>query len=98
MKLKPCPFCGSDDLETGDNGYGYYTVYCRKCGASRTWYQGVIPAQKGWNTRHYNTKRCEEALQALKVIYTWATFEDGRDLNPEHIAKLCGQVLWKEEK
>jgi Lar family restriction alleviation protein len=36
--LKPCPFCGSTDLEQFDNDWGWPVVSCNKCKAS-----GPIP-------------------------------------------------------
>lgn len=35
----------------------------------------------------------EKATTALKVIYTWATFDEGAALDPQHVANLCKKVL-----
>jgi len=44
-------------------------------------------------------KRLEKQVatlkSALRVIHTWATFQGGKALNPEHIAKLCEKTLEK---
>ncbi len=42
-------------------------------------------------------RRIENLSSALKVIQTWATFRGGEMLIPEHVEKLCKQVL-KEPK
>ncbi len=41
-ELKPCPFCGSDDIETFYNRSGVDHYTCQYCGATA----------KQWNTRH----------------------------------------------
>ena len=38
-------------------------------------------------------KRISELESALKVISTWATFQNGSELNPMHVEKLCQKVL-----
>jgi len=40
-------------------------------------------------------KALDHAIQALKVIHTWATFRDGEALVPEHVEKLCQKTLKK---
>lgn len=65
-KLKPCPFCGSDDriiLIPSDNSLmaDYRSkdeVYCRDCGANQ-YALGKLKAIKKWNTRPV-----EDALRA----------------------------------
>jgi len=52
-ELKPCPFCGSHDVEyyeTGDYGFPFNYVCCRDCPASvrESSEQAAITA---WNTR-----------------------------------------------
>ena len=57
-KLKPCPFCGSDDLEMEGSIMSSYYVRCRKCGAGG----GVMfpdneeNAVKMWNARAYENE------------------------------------------
>ena len=48
--------------------------------------QAIIRAQ---NTQIKNLK------SALKVIRTWATFEDGRYLDPPTVVRLCDKTLEK---
>ena len=60
-KLKPCPFCGSPDLEIGTLTGMFeerYYVYCRKCKVTgplgkftATKYNGVKSAIAIWNRR-----------------------------------------------
>jgi Lar family restriction alleviation protein len=63
LYLKPCPFCG-DKAELGkrlavqgESHVAYYSVECRKCGAStkkRFWLslKGIADLVDYWNTRH----------------------------------------------
>ena len=43
-------------------------------------------------------KDIKELKSALQIIHTWATFEKGRVLIPENVAKLCDKVLKTEVK
>ncbi len=56
-KLKPCPFCGNEHIET-KNGIGVYGVettmiLCVKCGVYAAFYKKEQREQaiKTWNTR-----------------------------------------------
>jgi hypothetical protein len=33
------------------------------------------------------------ALCALRIVYTWATFREGEELEPKKVARLVGNVL-----
>jgi hypothetical protein len=44
----------------------------------------------GWIT---HAKEFERAITALQVIHTWATFDGGRCLEPEHVANLTRKAL-----
>ena len=37
--------------------------------------------------------RAEEMESALRVIHTWATFDNGSALEPKHVAELCAKIL-----
>ena len=61
-KLKPCPFCGSnqviiDDISTEDEEY--YMIYCETCGAA-TSFGDASETKEGatelWNRRADNDK------------------------------------------
>lgn len=56
-KLKPCPFCGSDNVEQWET---VPTCYCNKCGA--TAYD-----RKAWNTR-YHEDELEIRIKELKEL------------------------------
>ena len=92
MKLKPCVFCKGEVLETGK--MIRWQVTCGLCGASGPMRDTKSAAQKAWN----GGQDVEESLSALRVIYTWATFENGRTLDPKEVAKLCARALGKEMK
>lgn len=38
-------------------------------------------------------QKIERLRSALAIIYTWATFDDGIALDPEHVAALASRVL-----
>lgn len=38
-------------------------------------------------------KRLDLARGALRIISTWATFQNGIELVPEHVARLCSKTL-----
>lgn len=49
MELKPCPFCGSDAIET-ERGSLQWNIHCRKCMCHfyrNTWNDLI----KAWNRR-----------------------------------------------
>ena len=55
-KLKPCPFCGGEDVMTMLCGDGYYVVcYSRNkgkgCGSSTGWHETEQEAIESWNRR-----------------------------------------------
>jgi len=57
-KLKPCPFCGSMQLEIKDDNKQFFIVWCTCCGCEKSsdfeddTRAGVI---KEWNKRKYPT-------------------------------------------
>ena len=52
-KLKPCPFCGSTDVETiyRFDGNGSHSVMCQRCGAQSAPCDTEQYATEKWNTR-----------------------------------------------
>ena len=46
-KLKPCPFCGGDEIEAGTVGY----AYCINCDAEGPHTQTKADAIEAWNKR-----------------------------------------------
>lgn len=63
--LKPCPFCGSDEILVKDydhygidSWYTGYGVVCMDCGAqTKTHYKTEKKAIHAWNRRVNNDKR-----------------------------------------
>jgi Lar family restriction alleviation protein len=54
MELKPCPFCGSDNIEIYPTGYGRppkWAVMCDNCQAEGPVDLGESGAVEQWNTR-----------------------------------------------
>lgn len=50
IELKPCPFCGSEDV-TCDRFEDVYYVECWDCSAKVETYNGMEDAVSGWNAR-----------------------------------------------
>lgn len=53
-ELKPCPFCGEEEIERDtEMCYGgmHYGVFCSNCGASTDLYTSVERAEEAWNRR-----------------------------------------------
>ena len=50
IELKPCPFCGSDDVSC-DILEDVYYVECWDCSAKVESYDGIEDAVAGWNAR-----------------------------------------------
>lgn len=55
-KLKPCPFCGGEDVKEYDSDWGI-VVRCSECPAIMTEspYLGVLNPVEAWNTRAERT-------------------------------------------
>ena len=55
--LKPCPFCGNDDIfisgsdEVGEDKHPYWYVCCFKCGCSVFGDADKEKAAEAWNRR-----------------------------------------------
>lgn len=56
---------------------------CKSCNVPYTDHLGL----------HGTCAKLQEALSALRVIRTWATFQGGVDLDAEHLVKLCDKAL-----
>jgi Lar family restriction alleviation protein len=56
IKLKPCPFCGCEEVNSHTGSFGYVFFRCPKCSASVTFDKDVYSynpeeAEKAWNRR-----------------------------------------------
>ncbi len=49
--LKPCPFCGSEDLYPDFEGEVFDVVQCRACKTQGPWYLNGVGADEDWNSR-----------------------------------------------
>ncbi len=69
-KLKPCPFCGSDNVEQWET---VPTCYCNKCGA--TAYD-----RKAWNTRPREKEPNRNSRKAELIAEIQRLREENDDL------------------
>jgi Lar family restriction alleviation protein len=56
--LKPCPFCGSTDIDSEPNTDTYGSVCCNKCGFGSPYGEISIMIE------HWNSRPLEDALRA----------------------------------
>ena len=85
MKLKPCPFCGSEARFAQEQGYGpnAWMVCCKICcGSTAVDYGSQEEAQEAWNLR-------PEPRQGIE--------EDEFGLFVYQLLRGCGKELAKEE-
>ncbi len=49
--LKPCPFCGDDDIGIwyDDENFDGYQIYCESCGSMSKCYDTPEEAREAWN-------------------------------------------------
>lgn len=70
--LKPCPFCGSDDIDESFSlqNNGYMGTGCMTCGASTECKEDKQEAAKTWNTRVLSKPVERIMATEFKLIYT----------------------------
>ena len=94
IELKPCPFCGSDDVICGRFEDVYY-VECLYCGAKVESYNGPEDAVAGWNTRAIDRdellKIADELENEFFVVYDSHGEIDHADCFVERIMKAIGE-------
>ena len=81
-ELKPCPFCGSDDIDVTytyvDDGLDYYAE-CTDCYCRGAWEPTAAKARAAWNTRPI-----EDKLQARIDALEWLREVEAYDPHTEH--------------
>lgn len=97
-EIKPCPFCGSEDVEVFPN-YGRYFAACCDCGSEGPNKERKEEAIRKWNQRPYDydmpaivkkVQRLEEDLQeALFALKAWCF------MFPDGVSKLDKDILEK---
>lgn len=77
--LKPCPFCGSEDVRLEVSATPHFTerwVECRGCEASSAHIEGdLFSAERAWNQRTANLTRTEPGEP---VAYRWKWDDEDR--------------------
>ena len=56
MELKPCPFCGGDQIGVVETAYGnymniFYFAHCDNCGCRTKLFREGDDAEEAWNRR-----------------------------------------------
>lgn len=95
IELKPCPFCGSDDVFCSQGQEGEHYVECCDCGAKIETYKGVEDAVKAWNRRAIDRdellKVADELENKFFVVYDSHGEIDHADCFVERIMKAIGE-------
>ena len=55
-ELKPCPFCGSEDIAFDDAAMGHTRLYCGGCNLSTGDFPDDDAAEEWWNTRKFSNQ------------------------------------------
>lgn len=76
IELKPCPFCGSDDV-TCNKFEDVYYVECLYCSAKVETYNGEEDAIEGWNARVIDLDELEKVADECEradvdCVIDWA--------------------------
>lgn len=108
LKLKPCPFCGSEDFIQGfREGHNEMRVKCKRCKTLFTIFDTPENAPKLWNRRTYcyqsertvQDMTTEKAIEVLNGIGEGANIEDMlknlSSLNTYNALKLAVHALEK---
>ena len=76
QELKPCPWCGGNDLGTTDDEYGIFGVVCWSCQAQGPGKQSSDDADEAWNRRAPDpaAARASVVEEAAKVAETTLGF------------------------
>lgn len=71
MELKPCPFCGSRDVEMFDAGGDPYSfsmlyVHCNNCNADSKMCDSIDDAVAAWNRRAIDVDALREVVAEIE--------------------------------
>lgn len=77
MKLKDCPFCGTEEeyLEIKDDGEGYIIIRCCYCSARSDEFGSEECAIKAWNTRA-EPKELTISIDQFRKLIEYLSNED----------------------
>ena len=64
MMLKPCPFCGSNEIVIHHTLSPEVYYHCNKCGSEGGFGKSIKKARKAWNKRTY---LMSEVIEILKI-------------------------------
>lgn len=95
-KLKPCPFCGNEGIIT--DSYGYYFVYCNRCGVHIQNTESKEASISFWNNRaledYYKSllEAAEKMIEYGRCIPGWAKEYYKAKKEYEHIKNVVPPV------
>jgi len=78
MELKPCPFCGSNNLHLTHNGMQNWVIGCGVCQVEMENFVDREQAIKAWNTRATDECNCNSSRTSIS--------------NPE-LCGACGKLI-----
>ncbi len=67
IELKPCPFCGSEDVTCTAGLEDECYVECWDCSAKVESYNGMEDAVAGWNARAIDRDKLWEVVESLEM-------------------------------
>lgn len=87
MKLKPCPFCGGQDIITEKSGDRLYYCYCTECGAMSSGHLEKEETITDWNTRPAEQELLEVLKELVKPEFHIEEFAEAREKAEQLIEK-----------
>lgn len=92
-KLRPCPFCGGDEIEiASDDGAtkSFYRAYCEVCSSAGSFARSRAAAIRAWNDRPGNT--INDQIGCLVDIRRVVGDPTGKLMHDELVEKIAALV------
>ena len=92
-KLRPCPFCGGEEIEVSSEdgaSRSFFRAYCDACSAAGSFSKSRAAAIRAWNDRPGNT--INEQVGCLVDIRRVVGDPEGKLMQDELVEKIAGIV------